>query len=109
MSAPSSGGVCSSAFLTAETIWLSGSVRASRISLDEMVKLRGSDRGVSLADIARGVAGLPGYYIPGGVSPGLASTEHVIINDMTYANGSACAEVEIACGIGKRFTCFTVG
>ncbi len=27
MSAPSSGGVCSSAFLTADTIWLSGSVR----------------------------------------------------------------------------------
>jgi carbon-monoxide dehydrogenase large subunit len=61
----------------------------------KMVKLRGSDRGVSLADIARGVAGLPGYYIPGGVSPGLAATEHVIINDMTYANGSAVVEVEI--------------
>ena len=61
----------------------------------KMVKLRGSDRGVSLADIARGVAGLPGYYIPGGVSPGLASTEHVIINDMTYANGSAVVEIEI--------------
>ncbi len=42
MSAPSSGGVCSSAFLTAETIWLSGSVRASRISLELIVKLRGT-------------------------------------------------------------------
>ncbi|MEY4028348.1 MAG: hypothetical protein RLZZ329_2068, partial [Pseudomonadota bacterium] len=46
MSAPNSGGVCSSAVLTADTIWLSGSVRASRISLELMVKLRGtpSDR-----------------------------------------------------------------
>ena len=42
MSAPSSGGVCSSAFFTAETIWLSGSVSASRISLLEIVKLRGT-------------------------------------------------------------------
>jgi len=42
MSAPSSGGVCSRAFLTALTIWLSGSVSASRISLELMVKLRGT-------------------------------------------------------------------
>ena len=35
MSAPSSGGVCSRAILTAETIWLSGSVSASRISLEK--------------------------------------------------------------------------
>ena len=46
MSAPSSGGVCSSAFFTAETIWFRGSVRASSTSLELMVKLRGtpSDR-----------------------------------------------------------------
>ena len=46
MSAPSSGGVCSSAILTAETIWLSGSVSASSTSLLLIVKLRGtpSDR-----------------------------------------------------------------
>ena len=42
MSAPSSGGVCSSAFLTLETIWLSGSVSASRISFDEIVNERGT-------------------------------------------------------------------
>ena len=42
MSEPSSGGVCSSAFLTALTIWLSGSVRASSISLLLMVKTIGS-------------------------------------------------------------------
>ena len=42
MSAPSSGGVCSRAFFTLETIWFSGSVSASRISLLEIVKLRGT-------------------------------------------------------------------
>jgi hypothetical protein len=46
ISAPSSGGVCSSAILTADTIRFSGSVKASRISLLETVNLRGvpSDR-----------------------------------------------------------------
>ena len=41
MSAPSSGGVCSSALFTAETMEFSGSVSASRISLDEIVNERG--------------------------------------------------------------------
>ncbi len=60
------------------------------------VKLRGEGgRSVALGEIARAVAGLPGYYVPGGVSPGLESTERVIINDMTYANGSAVVEVEV--------------
>ncbi|MNN89504.1 hypothetical protein D3C81_2073300 [compost metagenome] len=55
MSAPSSGGVCSSAIFTADTIWFSGSVRASRISLDETVKARGmpSDRLRPLTSISR--------------------------------------------------------
>ena len=60
------------------------------------MKLRGGgEKSVSLANIARGVAGLPGYYIPGGVEPGLAATEHAVINDMTYANGTAVVEVEV--------------
>ena len=68
----------------------------------DRVRLRGGgDRGVSLADIARGVAGLPGYYIPGGVEPGLAATEHVIINDMTYANGTAVVEVGVDIETGE--------
>ena len=41
MSAPSSGGVRSSALLTADTMLFRGSVSASRISLDDTVKLRG--------------------------------------------------------------------
>jgi carbon-monoxide dehydrogenase large subunit len=61
------------------------------------VHVKGSDdnRSLGLGDIARAVAGLPGYYIPGDVDPGLSATEHVIINDMTYANGTAVAEVEV--------------
>ncbi len=50
---------------------------------------------VSLAQVARAVAGLPGYSLPGGVAPGLETTEHVVIDPMTYANGTAVAEVEV--------------
>ena len=61
----------------------------------DRVKLRGDDggRSVSLGDVARAVAGLPGYFLPGGMAPGLEATERVVINDMTYANGSAVVEV----------------
>ncbi len=60
------------------------------------VKLRGDDAPkLALGDIARAVAGLPGYFLPGGVSPGLSATETVIINDMTYSNGSAVVEVSV--------------
>ena len=64
MSAPSSGGVCSSAFFTALTIWFSGSVSASRISLLLTVKLRGtpSERLRPLTSIS--LTSLPGKALP---------------------------------------------
>ena len=66
------------------------------------IRVRGEGgASVSLGEVARAVAGLPGYYIPGGVSPGLEATERVIINDMTYANGSAVVEVEVDISTGQ--------
>jgi carbon-monoxide dehydrogenase large subunit len=56
---------------------------------------------LSLAEIARAVAGLPGYYLPGGIAPGLAETEKIIINDMAYANGTAVAEVDVDIETGR--------
>jgi carbon-monoxide dehydrogenase large subunit len=53
------------------------------------------DRQISLAEIARLTAGTPGFYLPGGVAPGLEATEHVVIDHMSYANGSAVAEVAV--------------
>ena len=54
-----------------------------------------ADMKVSLGEVARSVAGVPGYNLPGGVAPGLEATEHVVIDDLTYANGSAVVEVEV--------------
>lgn len=59
------------------------------------VRLKGGGDQISLADIAKSVAGMPGYYLPGGVDPGLEEIERVIINDMTYANGTCVIEVEV--------------
>lgn len=50
---------------------------------------------VSLAEVARAVAGTPGYSLPAGIEPGLESTDHVVIDPMSYANGTAVAEVEV--------------
>jgi carbon-monoxide dehydrogenase large subunit len=41
------------------------------------------------------VAGTAGYTLPGGMAPGLEATEHVVIDPMAYANGTAVAEVEV--------------
>ena len=54
-----------------------------------------ADMKVGLGEVARSVAGVPGYNLPGGVAPGLEATEHVVIDDLTYANGSAVVEVEV--------------
>jgi carbon-monoxide dehydrogenase large subunit len=60
------------------------------------VRLRGSEEpGLELGAISRAAYGLPGYYLPGGVDPGLSATEMVIINDMTYSNGTGVVEVEV--------------
>ena len=60
------------------------------------VKLRGSeDAGLDFAEIARAMAGLPGYFLPGNLEPGLSANEKVVIDDMTYSSGCGVVEVEV--------------
>jgi carbon-monoxide dehydrogenase large subunit len=54
-----------------------------------------SDARISLAELARAAGGSPGYILPGNSGPGLEATEHVVIDDMSFSNGSAVAEVEV--------------
>jgi len=56
---------------------------------------------VTLAAVARAVAGTPGFAIPGGRGPGLAASEELVIDAMTYANGTAVAEVEVDAETGE--------
>jgi carbon-monoxide dehydrogenase large subunit len=66
------------------------------------VELRGDETTrIALGEIARAVAGLPGYYIPGNVEPGLEATERVVINDMAYGNGTCLAEVAVDLETGE--------
>ncbi|HEY6863613.1 MAG TPA: xanthine dehydrogenase family protein molybdopterin-binding subunit, partial [Burkholderiales bacterium] len=66
------------------------------------VRVKGvPDMKVSLAKIARSVAGTAGFTLPGGISPGLEATEHVVIDDMAHANGTAVAEVEVDIETGR--------
>jgi aerobic carbon-monoxide dehydrogenase large subunit len=68
----------------------------------DQVRVKGvRDMKVSLARIARTVAGTAGYSLPGGVAPGLEATEHVVIDDMAHANGTAVAEVEVDVETGR--------
>ncbi|MFM9883660.1 MAG: xanthine dehydrogenase family protein molybdopterin-binding subunit [Burkholderiales bacterium] len=57
-------------------------------------------RNVSLGKLAGAVAGTAGFRIPGGVNPGLEATEHPVMDEMAYANGTAAVEVEVDVDIG---------
>lgn len=59
------------------------------------VIVKGTDRRLSFRDLFKETAGLPGYKLPGGLPPGIEATEQVVIDAMTYANGTAVSEVEV--------------
>jgi carbon-monoxide dehydrogenase large subunit len=53
------------------------------------------DLKVRLGDVAKAVGGTPGYALPGGIEPGMEATETIVNDAMTYASGTAVAEVEL--------------
>ena len=53
------------------------------------------DHGKSFAEIAAFANGMPGFALPGGVTPGLEETSYFTPERSTYANGSHVAEVEV--------------
>jgi carbon-monoxide dehydrogenase large subunit len=59
------------------------------------VTIKGTDRSITFAEIVSAVSGTPGYRLPANTTPGMEFTEQVIIDPMTYSNGTAVAEVEV--------------
>jgi carbon-monoxide dehydrogenase large subunit len=59
------------------------------------IRVKGSDLKLDLGRAARSIAGTAGYSLPAGMAPGLEATEHVVIDAMAYANGTAVVEVEV--------------
>jgi carbon-monoxide dehydrogenase large subunit len=56
---------------------------------------------VTLGQVAKAVAGTPGYALPGGIEPGMEATETHVMDAMTYASGTAVAEVEVDIETGQ--------
>jgi len=68
------------------------------------------DMKVTLGQVAKAVAGTPGYSLPGGIEPGMEATETVVMDAMTYASGTAVAEVEVDIETGGvRIVNFVLG
>ena len=60
------------------------------------VRVKGVEQmGLTLAEVARAVAGQAGFILPGRDGPALAASEEVVIDAMSYANGAAVVEVEV--------------
>ena len=59
------------------------------------VRVRGADLSVGLADIAKAVAGMPGFALPGGVEPGLEATANWQPPTLVYCNGTHVVTVEV--------------
>jgi carbon-monoxide dehydrogenase large subunit len=67
----------------------------------ENVFVKGAaDMKMSISDVAKAMIGNAGFLLPGGLEPGLETTESVVIDAMTYANGSVAVEVEVDIGTG---------
>ncbi|HUA52246.1 MAG TPA: xanthine dehydrogenase family protein molybdopterin-binding subunit [Candidatus Sulfotelmatobacter sp.] len=62
----------------------------------DVVRVAGApELAVTLGEIARAAQGTAGQSMPAGLAPGLEASEHIVFDDMAYANGSAVAEVEV--------------
>jgi len=61
----------------------------------ENVVVKGADMKISMCEIAKAMTVSPGFTLPGNLPPGIEALENVVIDAMTYANGSAVAEVEV--------------
>jgi carbon-monoxide dehydrogenase large subunit len=59
------------------------------------VVVKGADMKIPLGKIAKTMVGAAGFVLPGNLPPGLDATENVVIDAMTYGNGTAVAEVEV--------------
>jgi carbon-monoxide dehydrogenase large subunit len=52
-------------------------------------------KGMSLAEVAHAIGGVPGFALPGNMAPGLAAAVDFQTNGITYCNGCHAAEAEV--------------
>lgn len=68
---------------------------------DGLVKVAGTDRTVSLGDVALRLNGTFGMPMPRGIEPGLSATAFYEARQTTHANGTNACEVEIDVETGQ--------
>jgi carbon-monoxide dehydrogenase large subunit len=68
---------------------------------DGVIRVKGSDLKLALGEVARRLAGMPGFQIPAGQTPGLEATAYHQAGRTPFANGSNVAEVEVDAGTGE--------
>ena len=72
------------------------------ITLDDgHVRVAGTDRAVTLGEVAARLAGFSGVALPAGVEPGLSAEGYFQGGALTFANGSNVCEVEVDAGTGE--------
>jgi len=75
---------------------------------DGELGVKGSDLKMPLARIAKALAGVPGFAMPGNMKPGLSINTDYLAQTLTHSNGSHVAEVEVDPDTGlvevKRYT-----
>ena len=68
---------------------------------DSRVLVKGvPDMAVTFREIAGAVAGVPGYALPEGITPGLEAESSFMPDNVVYANGAHGVEVEVDAGTG---------
>ncbi len=61
-----------------------------------VVQIKGvPGHGKSLQQLARALAGAPGFALPGGLKPGLSAASDFMTSGLSYTNGCHLAEVEV--------------
>jgi len=70
--------------------------------VDGAVRVRGvPEMTVPLSKIAHAVAGTPGYALPGGIEPGMESTQNFMPDGLAYCSGAQAAEVAVDLETGE--------
>ncbi len=70
--------------------------------LDGRVSVKGvPEVAVTFREIAAAVAGVPGYALPEGISPGLEAESSFMPDNVVYANGAHGVELEVDIGTGS--------
>src|SRR5258708_8608061 len=66
-----------------------------------LAKAAGSERKRTFREVAATAAGMPGFSMAGGPSPGLEATSHFTPDQSTYSNGTHVAECEVDIETGE--------